>query len=139
MTEQLDMMPLPPNHDPASLIGKDLGDLPESKWAPFLANAVSVLDALYRRQGQGEDAAFRQASDSVMALAEYCGGRVVYWPRGDRLKNALRDADIYRRSRRGNIEALAQEHGLTQIHLYRICRQQKALYLRKIQGRFFGD
>lgn len=139
MSEQLDMVGLPSAADALSMIGKDLGELPESKWAPLLASLVSVLEALYRRQGKDEDSAFQQASDSVMAIAEYFGGRVVYLPRGDKLKAALRDAEIYRRSHRGNIEALAEEHGLTVIHIYRICRQQKALHLRKIQGRLFGE
>lgn len=139
MTDQRDMLPDATPEELAGLIGKDLGELPESKWAPLLANLVSVLEALYRRQGRGEEEAFRQARDSAMAIADYFGGRVVYLPRGDRMKIALRDAEIYRRAKAGNIDELATEFGLTSIHVYRIVRQQRALYLRKMQGRLFTD
>ena len=52
---------------------------------------------------------------------------------------ALRDAEIYRRAHRGNILTLASEYGLTERHIWRICRQQRKLHLEKIQGRLFED
>lgn len=137
MTPPRDLLPegLP---DPETLVGRDLGDVPETKWAPQLANMVSVLEALYRRQGRSDDEALRLACDSVLALAEYAGGRVLYLPRGDRLRTALRDAEIHRRWQRGDkIEALAGDYGLSDIHVYRIIGQQRALHLRKVQGRLF--
>lgn len=119
---------------PDSLVGQDLSAVPESKWAPMLASMVAVLEALYRRGGMDEMAAFRQASDSVMALADYWGGRVVYLPRGDRLKLALRDAEIYRRFRgSANADALAKEFGLNVIRIYAIHAEQRNLYIQRTQ------
>ena len=133
MAEQGDMLPI----DPAqadSLVGVDLAAVPESKWAPMLAQMVAVLEALYRRGGKDEDAAFRQACDSVMALADYWGGRVVYLPRGDRLKLALRDAEIYRRFRgSANADQLAEEFDLNVIRIYAIAAEQRALYVKRTQ------
>lgn len=138
MTEQPDMMPPPSDDD--SLIGRDLGDVPETKWAPMLADMLRVLEALYLREGQGKEEAFHLATQSAAALAEYFGGRVVYLPRGDRVRNALRDAEIYRKFRGSrNVEQLAAEYGLTVIHLYKIHRDQRALHMRKLQGRLFQD
>ena len=137
MTDQPDILP-PGELD--GLLAADLGDVPDSKWAPLLADMVRVLEALHRRNGATEEEAFRLASQSVLAFAEYFGGRVVYLPRGDRLKIALRDAEIYRRflgSR--NVDKLADEYGLTTIHLYKIAREQRALHLRKLQGQLFQD
>lgn len=137
MPEQLDMVPI---GDDDSLIGRDIGAVPDSKWAPLLAQMVAVLEALYRRKGMDEQAAFKLASDSVLALAEYFGGRVVYLPRGDRLKTALRDAEIYRRFRGSkNVDALAEEYDLSVIRVYAIYAEQRQLHLRKLQGRLFED
>lgn len=139
MTASQDLAPIDADQA-ASLIGQDLASVPESKWAPLLANMVAVLEALYRRRGMEAGEAFQLASDGTMALAEYFGGRVVYLPRGDRLKNALRDADIYRRFLgSNNVDALAEEYGLSVIRIYAIHAEQKALYLAKVQGRLFKD
>lgn len=139
MTQQQDLAPVDPDQA-ESLVGQDLSAVPEHKWAPMLANMVAVLEALYRRRGMGETEAFRLASDGAMELAEYFGGRVVYLPRGDRLKNALRDAEIYRRflgSR--NADQLAEEFGLGVIRIYQIHAEQKALHLAKVQGKLFEE
>lgn len=139
MTGQTELSGLDTTPD-ETLVGRDLADIPESKWAPLLAQLVGVLEAMYRRQGRGEDAALRLACDSVLAIAEYAGGRVMYLPRGDRLRTAVRDAEIHSRWSRGvTIEQLAADYRLSDIHVYRIIGQQRALHLRKIQGRLFGD
>ncbi|WP_428986688.1 Mor transcription activator family protein [Stenotrophomonas lactitubi] len=63
----------------------------------------------------------------------------MYLPSGVRLRNALRDAEIYRLAKRGNITELAQRHGLTEVAVYRIIREQRELHLSKVQGRLeFG-
>ena len=131
MSEQGDMLGLP--EDPESLIDKDLGGVPESKWAPMLANILSVLEVTYQRKGMDPASAFSLASASTVALADYLGGRSAYIPRGDRLKLALRDAEIYRRARGGNIEQLAVEFKLTTITIYKIIKDQGRLYRAKVQ------
>jgi len=139
MTEQLDMMPAPSEEDLTGLIGRDLDNVPEDRWAQTLTDMVRVIEARYRRQGRSEDEAFALARDGVMELAEYFGARMWYLPRGDRLRIALRDAEIYRLARRGNVRELADEHDLSEPQVYRIIRQQKRLHLSKIQGRLFED
>jgi len=137
MHDQPDMLGIP--DDAASLVGKDLADVPESKWAPMLANTLAVLESLYRRRGMDESTAFLLARDSTMELAEYLGGRVNYFPRGDRLKLALRDAEIFRRARRGNIQQLADEYDVTDIQIYRIIRDQHRLHISKVQRPLFEE
>lgn len=139
MTSQLDMMPAATEEDLTGLIGRDLDDVPEDRWAQTLTDMVRVVEARYRRQGKGEAEAFALARDGVMELAEYFGARMWYLPRGDRLRIALRDAEIYRLARRGNVRQLADEHGLSEPQVYRIIRQQRQLHLRKIQGRLFEE
>lgn len=115
----------------------DLDDVLDDRWPQTLVDMIQVLEALYLRQGRDDDESFSLARAGVLELAEYFGARMWYLPRGDRLLTALRDAEIYRLAKRGNIRALAEAHGLSEPQLYRIMRQQKALHLSKIQGRLF--
>lgn len=136
---QGDLLGMPSGQEAAVLVEKAALDLPADRWAPTLAAMVAVLTAALKRQGIPEDEAPRLATAGVLAQAEYAGGRMMYLPRGDRLRLALRDAEIWQRAKRGNIDALAQEYGLSDIHIYRICKQQRELYIARRQGRLdFG-
>lgn len=136
---QDDMIGQPDDAELERLLEADPGEVPEERWTQSLVDMIRVQEAMYRRRGYSEDEAFALARDGVMALAEYFGARMWYLPRGDRLRAALRDAEIYRRAKRGNIRDLAMEFGLSEPQIYRINRQQKALHLKKIQGRLFDD
>jgi Mor family transcriptional regulator len=117
----------------------DLGvdDAPTSKWSRSLVDGIRVLEALFKRRGMEAEQAGRLAMDAVLELGEYHGGRVIYWPRGDALRTALRHAEIYRRAKAGNIEQLAIEYQLSVPQVYRVLRQQHALHMAKIQGNLF--
>lgn len=132
MTQQPELMPDLPI-DPQGLMAANLDDVPKDRWPRELVRAIEVMEAVFLKAGLSEDQAFHMARDGIVALADYGGGRQWYLPRGDALATALRDADIYRRSRRGNIAALSAEFGLTERHVWRIIRQQYALHRRKIQ------
>ncbi len=139
-TENQDMFGLPDDEAMRQKIIEQGGsDDVNTKWPKTLVEYVEVLEQLYIRRGYSEDHAFKMARDSVMELAEYRGGKVEYLPRGDELKIALIHAEIYRRAKSGNIKALADEFGFTDIHIYRICRQQRALHIRKIQPQLFNE
>jgi Mor family transcriptional regulator len=132
MTEQPELMPGLPI-DPRGLMAANLDDVPKDRWPRELVRAIEVMETAFVQAGHAEESAFELARAGVVALAEYGGGRQWYLPRGDALATALRDADIYRRSRRGNIADLAAEFGLTERHVWRIIRQQYALHRLKIQ------
>lgn len=140
MTEQCDLLGGVSAEDLQQLLEAD-AELPEAqrRWAPMLVDLVRVIEAAHVRRGMAAEAAFGSALDAVKGVAEYFGGRPLYIPRGDRLLTALRDAEIFRRAKGGNIERLAGEYGISSIQLYRVIKQQKALHLRKIQGRLFVD
>ncbi|QHB72919.1 Mor transcription activator family protein [Stenotrophomonas sp. 364] len=109
------------------------------RWAPALAAFVEVMNSALQKQGLTEAQAAKLATAGVLALASYLGGRQFYLPRGERLRKALRDAEIYQRAKRGNIQQLAAEYGLSDIYIYKICRIQRALHREKIQSRFDFD
>ncbi|WP_164124224.1 Mor transcription activator family protein [Stenotrophomonas maltophilia] len=136
MVEQRDLIRMPEGEEAAALIQRGGIDLPESRWAAQLVALVQVMELAFQRSGADEELATRLALAGVLAQAEYAGGRMMYLPRGQRLRNALRDAEIYRRAKRGNIQELAREYGLTDVSVYRICREQKELHLSKVQSHF---
>lgn len=137
--DQQDLIGPPDEAELDRILDSNVDDVPEDRWARTLARLVEVLFARYRRNGMAPEDAGKLANATVIEIAHYFGGRPVYLPRGDRLKIALRDAEIFRRARRGNIEALADEFGLNVIQIYRIIRQQKALHIAKVQGRLFEE
>jgi len=139
MPEQRALIPEPTTDELGSLAQRDVADVPADKWARSLVEFVEQIQATFERSGMADDDAFRLASQAVRAIAEFRGGRQFYLPRGDTLVTALRDAEIYHRANRSNIETLAAEYGLTVSQIYRIGRQQRALHLRKVQGRLFDD
>lgn len=136
MTAQTDLLGMPTDLD---LAGGALDTVPATKWAQGLVQLIEVQEATFQRLGVDEAEAFRLARAATLAIAEFHGGRQWYLPRGDDLATALRDAEIYRRARRGNIQELAREYGLTDQHVWRVVRQQRALHLRKIQGDLFNE
>lgn len=109
------------------------------KWPAALAEMVDVLANEFERDGEDREAATLRAQRVVLVLAEYQGGRPCYLPRGDRLRQALRDRLIYRLHSGDNGEALADRFGLTLRHIQRIYAEQRALHIRKRQARLFSD
>jgi Mor family transcriptional regulator len=139
MTQQPSLMPEADADELETLSQRDVDDVPPEKWARSLVESIEVIESAYRRAGLSADEAFRLASIGVRAVSEWRGGRQFYWPQGDALLTALRHAEIYHRANRSNIEALAEEFGLNVSQIYRICRQQRALHIRKVQGRLFKE
>lgn len=135
MIDQRDLLEMPDGEGALDLIERGTYDLPDTQWEGMLVALVAVLEAAFRRLGIDETQATRLAIAAVLAQGDYAGGRQIYIPRGVRLRNALRDAEIYRLAKRGNITELAQRHGLTEVSVYRIIRDQRELHLSKVQGR----
>lgn len=139
MTEQRGLLGMPEGADALDMIERGAEDQPAHRWAPMLASMVAVLENTYGRLGLEKEQAAKLATAGVLAQAEYVGGRMFYLPRGDRLRRALRDAEIFHRANGRNIQILAAEFGITDIQVYRICKQQRNLLLAKVQGRLFKD
>lgn len=137
MSDETDLFGLPGDDAQREQMLNQAADSSGAKWPKTLAEYVQVLEALYKRRGMDAEQAFRLAADSVLELAEQRGGRVEYLPCGDRLRTALKHAEIFRRARAGNFEQLAAQFDIQPHQVYRIVREQKALHLKKIQGSLF--
>lgn len=112
-------------------------ELPREKWGAVLAEMVDVLTAAALRRGLDEEQALEHAQQNVLVLAQHFGGRPLYLPRGESLRVALRDRLIYHLDKGNNTEALAKRFDLTVRQIQIIRATQRALHLRKVQGRLF--
>ncbi|WP_218997449.1 Mor transcription activator family protein [Shewanella algae] len=70
-------------------------------------------------------------------LSTYLGGRDIYIPNGDRLKDALRDIRIWREFKGNNLEQLSRDYGLTERRVGQIIAEQRAAFLARKQRRLF--
>ena len=139
MPAQPALIPEPSLDELESLAQRSMDDVPADKWARNLVEFVEHIERAFERDGMTGEDAFRRASLAVAAIAFSRGGKQFYLPIGVSLAAALRDAEIYRRANRSNIEPLAAEFELTVSQIYRIVREQRALHIRKVQGQLFEE
>lgn len=134
MSEPMDMFEGAPTN--AELAGIDA---PAERWPTVLAEYIDVLRAVFLKRGRSADDALEDAQHAVLALGQYCGGRQSYLPTGERLMTAIRDRRLYLEYNGRNKAALAQRYGLTERRVEQIAAEQKAVHVRKLQGRLFQD
>jgi Mor family transcriptional regulator len=128
-----------PADDMADLLAHAGENVSADKWPATLAEMTDLLFALYVRRGRSEADALAEAKLVVLTIAEYHGGRPVYLPRGDRLRIALRNREIFLRHHGNNGDALAREYNLTLRQVQSIVAEQHALCVRRMQGNLFNE
>ncbi len=114
-------------------------DAPDTRWPSMLAELVDVLRANFQRRGRSEAEAIAEAQQAALVIGEYLGGRNAYLPTGERLRDALRDRRLYLEANGRNKADLAQRYGITERRVEQITAEQKAIHVRKLQGRLFQD
>lgn len=106
-------------------------------WPKFLRELMDVLKDELKRSGHEEGDALKLAQKLVARQAQHLGGRMVYIPRDERLKLALRDMEIYDNYNGGNSRDLAERYNLTQQRICNIVKDQHALYRKRNQPDLF--
>ena len=116
-------------------------DLPpmQRRWPQDLAALLGIVEGVLVRGGMPAEPAFKAATAAALEFARYGGGRLMYIPQAQRLRQALRDAEIWRRHNGRNQVELAQEFDLSVQSVYEILREQRALHTRKFQGQLFNQ
>lgn len=114
-------------------------EAPDERWPSTLAAYMEVLRTTFRRLGADDAMALDYAQHGVLALGQYCGGRQNYLPTGERLHTAVRDRRLYLEYNGRNKYDLAQRYGISDRRVEQIAAEQKAVHVRKLQGRLFGD
>lgn len=119
-----------------------LDDIPKDiqrKWPKDLAALIDIFEASLKRLGQNEDQAKRIAHTLLAEQANYCGGRYIYIPKGDRLRQAIRDVDLFRDWKDCGIlpDQLAAKYRLSVQRVYQIISEQRAIHLKRLQPDLF--
>lgn len=102
-------------------------------WPKFLRELMTVLTDELKRNGHSKEDALKLAQKLVARQAHHLGGRMVYIPRDERLKQALRDMEIYDNYNGGNSRDLAERYDLTQQRICNIVKEQHGLFRKRNQ------
>lgn len=111
------------------------------KWPKDLAALLDIFEATLKRMGF-ENAEARRIAHALLAeQSVYCGGRHIYIPKGDRLKQAIRDLELWRDWHDHAMvpDVLARKYNISVQHVYRIINEQRAIHLRRVQPELFPD
>jgi Mor family transcriptional regulator len=110
-----------------------------TRWEGTLREMVEIAEAkLNNEMGEGATSA-ELARHVVFAICDTLGGSVIYLPRGDALKRAMRDAAIFQEWREKGIQPvdLVRKYRLASQTIYDIISRQRALH-RKSEPDLFG-
>lgn len=103
------------------------------RWEGTIKEMVEIAEAELRgKLADRMDDVPEFARAVVFAICDTMGGSVVYLPRGDALKKAMRDAAIYRDWHERNIPPtdLVRRYKLASPTIYEIISRQRALHRR---------
>lgn len=119
-----------------------LDEIPEEtkrKWPKDLAALIDIFESALKRQGLDDTQAKRLAHSLLAEQAMYCGGRHIYIPKGDRLKQAIRDVELFRDWHDNGVvpDDLAAKYKISAQHVYRIINEQRAIHLKRVQPTLF--
>ncbi|WP_323114314.1 Mor transcription activator family protein [Pseudomonas guariconensis] len=126
--------------DPEKILAHMSDAVVLSRWEGTLTEMASIAEnKLSQILPDKPDQVPQIARAVVYAICETMGGSVVYIPRGDTLRRALRDAEIFREWREKNVRAdeLARKFDLSSQAIYDIIARQRVLH-RKQEPDLFG-
>lgn len=109
----------------------------DKAWPQTLADMVDILRATALDRGKSETEAMLEARRTIMVLAHYFGGQVIYLPRNEKLRLALRNQQIWYEFKGRNIQALAKKHKLTETMIYGILKEQRKQMIMQKQRSMF--
>jgi Mor family transcriptional regulator len=107
------------------------------RWPRELVELYDISKAEIIRAGYADDEAGAIAARVMIALSFRSGGRGFYLPKGDTIKQAIRDKQLYDAFNGKNIPALVERYGLSEQQVYKVIAQQKVLQRKKVQPGLF--
>ncbi|MCW7552571.1 hypothetical protein NX722_07895 [Endozoicomonas gorgoniicola] len=108
-------------------------------WPGELVTLAEAIRTQMRREGEQEDATYKQMERVLLAMSFLCGGRNYYLPNGDRIKRALRNKRIYDSFTGHNHRELCQQFRLSEQKIYEIIKEQRQLHQNRIQHNLFTN
>ncbi|WP_077753620.1 Mor transcription activator family protein [Shewanella psychrophila] len=105
------------------------------RWPSTLQSICELMRITLEGQKVGNAMVISEALATT--LSTYLGGRDLYIPNGERLKDALRDIRIWREFKGNNLEQLSRDYGLTERRVSQIIAEQRAAFVARKQRRLF--
>ena len=102
-------------------------------WPGDLVELAEVIRSQLKREGVADETIYRQTERILLAMSFLCGGRNYYLPKGERIKNALRDKKIYDAFNGNNHRELARQFRLSEQKIYEVIRVQMQLHRSRVQ------
>ncbi|WP_236199943.1 Mor transcription activator family protein [Pseudomonas pseudonitroreducens] len=112
------------------------------RWEGSLMEMVELAEHALREALGDQDNVPSLARQVVLRICETMGGEMIYVPRGERLRVAIRDAALFRDWRGGktSIPELVRKYRLATPTVYDIIARQRALHRRSEPDLFgFGE
>lgn len=129
----------PIDADPVDVLDRGMAAMVDARkrWPERLQELFDVEMAINKRRGMVEAIGIRDAGERVFAIASYLGGRQIYLPNAEKLRVAVRDAQISRLSEAIPVAEIARRFHLTETQVYCIAKAEKERLIAKLQGRLF--
>ncbi|MCH4295595.1 transcriptional regulator [Shewanella sp. 3B26] len=105
------------------------------RWPSTLQSLCELMRITLQEYKVAEPALIAEALATT--LSSYLGGRDLYIPNGERLKDALRDIRIWREFKGNNLEQLSRQYGLTERRVSQIVAEQRAAFVARRQRGLF--
>lgn len=114
------------------------GAIDPHKWKGTLSLLLAATTYTLTK-ALGEDVAEQLAPEIVMSQADKVGGGLMYFPKGDVMRRAMRDAQMATLyfDKGWDVDRLRRRYNLTQQTVYAILAHQKAVR-RRASPDFFG-
>ena len=128
--------------DPAKVLAHMEDPAVMHRWEGTLKEMVEIAEAELRVKLPERQDIPELARAVVFAICDTMGGSVLYLPRGESLKKAMRDAAIFRDWRDRNVQPadLVRKYRLSSPTVYDIIARQRALHRRNEPDLFgFGE
>ncbi|TBV12773.1 Mor transcription activator family protein [Stutzerimonas kirkiae] len=125
--------------DPKKVLAHISDPVVLKRWEGTLREMVEIAEASLQDQLGESDQVPLLARHVVFGICDAMGGSIIYLPRGERLKIAMRDVEIFKlwRERDASPAVLARKYRLAVQTIYDIIARQRALH-RRSEPDLFG-
>ncbi|MGQ8367112.1 Mor transcription activator family protein [Glaciecola sp. 1036] len=112
-------------------------DVAQMRYKQHLWELVLIIERRLQKEGLDEDESYKLACTLIAEIAHYEGGEMRYLPRGDKLKQELRNIEMFKlwHLKGWMIEKIHKKYcpELNVIQVYKILHVKRKEYLAKIQ------
>lgn len=91
-----------------------------------VSELCAIIESAMEDAGYKKDESRSIAETAVKAISFMAGGRQFYMPKGEKLKNAIRNSQILRDFTGNNVRELAAKNDLSEARIYTIIKSQIA-------------